>query len=98
MTFLTSIAMMIILIAVNIALICFVISLNMQFYKEKQNYKNTENLLKSEIFDVSKEQTFLANSVKLSEDLDKKMKDSKASLNKKIYGLNYYLFDMIYKK
>ena len=89
---------MIILIAVNIALICFVISLNMQFYKEKQNYKNTENLLKSEIFDVSKEQTFLANSVKLSEDLDKKMKDSKASLNKKIYGLNYYLFDMIYKK
>ena len=98
MTFLTSIAMMIILIAVNIALICFVISLNIQFYKEKQNYKNTENLLKSEIFDVSKEQTFLANSVKLSEDLDKKMKDSKASLNKKIYGLNYYLFDMIYKK
>ena len=98
MTFLTSIVMMIILIAVNIALICFVISLNMQFYKEKQNYKNTENLLKSEIFDVSKEQTFLANSVKLSEDLDKKMKDSKASLNKKIYGLNYYLFDMIYKK
>ena len=90
--------MMIILIAVNIALICFVISLNIQFYKEKQNYKNTENLLKSEIFDVSKEQTFLANSVKLSEDLDKKMKDSKASLNKKIYGLNYYLFDMIYKK
>ena len=98
MTFLTSIVMMIILIAVNIALICFVISLNIQFYKEKQNYKNTENLLKSEIFDVSKEQTFLANSVKLSEDLDKKMKDSKASLNKKIYGLNYYLFDMIYKK
>ena len=98
MTFLTSIAMMIILIAVNIALICFVISLNIQFYKEKQNYKNTENLLKSEIFDVSKEQTFLANSVKLSEDLDKKMKDSKAYLNKKIYGLNYYLFDMIYKK
>ena len=67
-------------------------------YKEKQNDKNTENLLQSELCDVGREQTFLANSVKLSEDLDKKMKDSKASLNKKIYGLNYYLFDMIYKK
>lgn len=89
--------MIIILIAINIALICFVISLNIQFYKEKETYKNNSDLLKKEIFDASKEQTFLVNKTKLSDDLDKSIKESNASLSKKIYGLNYHLFDMIYK-
>ena len=97
MTFLISIAMIIILIAINVALICFVISLNIQFYKEKETYKINSDLLKKEIFDVTKEQTFLVNKTKLSDDLDNSLKESNNSLNKKIYGLNYHLFDMIYK-
>ena len=97
MTFLISIAMIIILIAINVALICFVIALNIQFYKEKETYKNNADLLKREIFDVTKEQTFLVNKAKLSDDMNKVIKESNTSLNKKIYGLNYHLFDMLYK-
>lgn len=90
--------MIIILVVINITLICFVISLNIQFYKEKQNYKITSDLLKAKIFDVSNKQNFLANKVNISEDLSEVIKVSNISLNKKIYRLNYFLFKMLCKK
>ena len=90
--------MIIILIAINIALICFVISLNIQFYKEKERYKNNAAFLNRAVFDVSKEQTFLVKKIQLSDEFDKKIEETNATLSKKIYGLNYHLFDMLYKK
>ena len=95
MTFLISITMIIILIVINIALIFFVISLNIQFYKEKELYKSKSELLKNEVFDVSKKHSLLANKLELSNNLDIKMQQSNASLNKKIYGL-YYYFCLLY--
>ena len=73
MTFLSSTAMIIILLTIILILIFLVVKLNIQFYIEKKSYKIKLCALQDMIIEISKKQLGQAEQLKLSEELELKV-------------------------
>jgi len=89
---------MVIILAIVILLLLFVIVwLNIDFYKEKRNFKHRIETLHQVIAEITSKQRRQQDDIKLSEEFDQTMKSSKSVLSNDIFSLNYELFDMLSK-
>ena len=89
--------MAIFLIVVIALLIGIIIYLNFEFYKEKKHFQAKIETMQQFIIEITQKQSGQNNQVKLSDELNEKLKTSNAVLSHDIFGLNYELFDMLSK-
>ena len=89
--------MVIVLIIIIAILLLAVVYLNIAFYKEKKDFAGKLEALQNIIVAIRQKQLGQNNQIQLSEDLDKKLKMSNATLSDSIYGLTYELFDILSK-
>lgn len=87
--------MIILLIATIAGLMGLIVYLNIQFYKEKEKFRAKIEALHFIIAAISKEQNGQLQQIKLSEDIDRKLKKAKASLSTDIFQLNHDLFEIL---
>jgi len=89
---------MIIILSATIALLVAIIGyLNLQFYREKRAFRIRIEALQFVISEISKKQSGQIDQIKLSEDMESKLKSAKATLSNDIFGLNYELFEILSK-
>ena len=89
--------MVIFLIVVIALLIGIIFYLNLEFYKEKKHFQTKMEMMQQFIIEITQKQSGQNNQVKLSDELNEKLKTSNAVLSHDIFGLNYELFDMLSK-
>lgn len=87
--------MIILLIATIAVLSVLIIYLNVQFYREKEKFKVKIEALHFIIAEISKKQNGQLHQIKLSEDIDRKLKKANASLSTDIFQLNHDLFELL---
>lgn len=85
------------LIAVIVLLVGIIIYLNVVFYKEKRLFKIKLESMQQVILEISKKQSGQLNKIKLSDQLNEKLKSSNVTLSHDIFGLNHELFEMLSK-
>jgi hypothetical protein len=90
-------AIIIILSTITLVLIYVVIKLNIQFYNEKKSFKKKMEILGEIIVQISKDKSGKHNQIKLSEELDRKLKTINTSLGSDIFELNKELFQILSK-
>lgn len=93
----TSNAIIVILTTIILALIYIVIKLNIQFYKEKKSFKKKIEVLGEIIVQISKNKSVKLNKIRLSSELDEKLKTVNAVLSSDILELNQELFEILSK-
>ena len=89
--------MVVVLIVIIALLLVVIVYLNMEFYKEKEVFRNKLAALHNLIVEIRKKQSGKKQQIQLSEELDESLKTSKARLNNAVFGLNYELFDILSK-
>jgi len=90
-------AIIIILTTIILVLIFVVIKLNIQFYNEKKKFQKKIEVLGEIIVQISKDKSGKRNQIKLSEELDSKLKTINTSLGLDIFELNKELFQILSK-
>ena len=97
MGFLTSTIMIVLLVATIVLLVAFIVFLNIRFYKEKNIFKKRIEALQQIIVEISKKQDGQLLQLRLSDEIDDKLKSAKATLSDGIFGLNYEMFEILSK-
>ena len=90
-------AIIVFLTTIILILLFVVIKLNIQFYNEKKNYKKKVEVLGRIIVQISKDKSGKLNQIKLSEELESKLKTIYNSLASDIFELNKELFEILSK-
>jgi hypothetical protein len=89
--------MIIILIAVIVLLLLVIVWLNVEFYKEKRDFRVRLAALQQVIAERRIEQTGQLGQIRLSEEMDQTLKANNSVLSHDIFSLNYELFDLLSK-
>lgn len=89
--------MIVILIAVIVLLIAAIVCLNIAFYKEKRLFKIRLESMRQIIAEITRKQSGQLGQIKLSDELNEKLKAGNVALSQDIFGLNRELFDMLSK-
>jgi len=90
-------AIIVFLTTIILILLFVVIKLNIQFYNEKKNFKKKVEVLGRIIVQISKDKSGKLNQIKLSEELESKLKTIYNSLASDIFELNKELFEILSK-
>ena len=85
------------LIGVIVLLIGIIIYLNVVFYREKRLFKIKLESMQQAVLEISKKHSGQLGKIKLSDQLNEKLKSSNVTLSHDIFGLNHELFDMLSK-
>lgn len=85
------------LIGVIAFLIGVIVYLNIAFYREKRRFSVKIETMQHAIAEITRKQSGQDSRVKLSEELNEKLRSSQATLSQDIFGLNYQLFDLLSK-
>lgn len=85
------------LIAVIVLLIAVIVYLNVEFYKEKRLFKIKIESMHEVIAEISRKQSGQLGKIRLSDELNEKLKKSQVVLSNDIFGLNQELFQMLSK-
>jgi len=88
-------AIIVILTTLILVLIFVVIKLNIQFYREKKSFKKKMEVLGEIIVQISKDKSGKLNKIKLSEELNGKLKTIHTTLGSDIFELNKELFEIL---
>lgn len=97
MTIEISNSIIIILATIILVLVFLIIKLNSQFYNEKNNFKIKMEVLEEIIVLMSKDKSGKLDQIKLSEELESKIRKINASLGSGIFELNKELFEILSK-
>ena len=89
--------MIVFLIAVIVLLIVAIVYLNIAFYKDKRLFKIKLESMHQVIAEITQKQSGQLSKIKLSDELNEKLKASNVVLSNDIFGLNYELFDLLSK-
>ncbi|SDJ15279.1 hypothetical protein [Flavobacterium noncentrifugens] len=89
--------MIVLLIAMIVSLVSVIVFLNVRFYREKKVFKTRIEVLQQIIFEISEKQNGQRIQLRLSDEIDHKLKSAKATLSDDIFGLNYELFEILSK-
>lgn len=89
--------MIVLLIATIVSLVGVIVFLNIRFYREKKVFKTRIEALKQIIFEISKKENGQRIQLKLSDEIDSKLKSAKATLSGDIFELNYEMFEILSK-
>ena len=90
-------AIIVFLTTIILILLFVVIKLNIQFYNEKKNFKKKVEVLGRIIVQISKDKSGKLYQIKLSEELESKLKTIYNSLASDIFELNKELFEILSK-
>ena len=90
-------AIIVFLTTIILILLFVVIKLNIQFHNEKKNFKKKVEVLGRIIVQISKDKSGKLNQIKLSEELESKLKTIYNSLASDIFELNKELFEILSK-
>jgi len=89
--------MIVLLIATIVSLVSLIVYLNIRFYREKKKFKTRIAVLQQIILEISKTRDGQRTQLKLSDEIDSRLKSAKATLSDDIFGLNYELFEILSK-
>ena len=78
-------------------LISAMIYLNIQFTKEKKEFKFKISFLEKIIEEISRSKMINENQLQLNDQLQKSLKEKNTNLNDQIYDLNYEMFEILSK-
>lgn len=85
------------LVSVIVLLMGVIVFLNIQFYKEKQQFRAKIESMHAFIAEITRRQSGQLHKIKLSDALNEKLKSDQAQLNREIFGLNHELFELLSK-
>ncbi|AWA28766.1 hypothetical protein HYN48_00925 [Flavobacterium magnum] len=89
--------MIILLTAVILLLFVAMIYLAVYSHREKKKFSEKIAALEAIIVQITRKQLAQSGQVKLSDDLNERLKKSRVVLNEDIFTLNYELFDLLSK-
>ena len=87
-----------ILIPLTTLFLLLIIYLFSKIQLDRQKFNSRIKILEEFIVQLSKEQKFQSNQLKLSDDLNHKVTHINATLNKDIYEVNFKLFEELYPR
>ncbi len=87
----------ILLLAIMVVLIYVIMTLNIQFYKQKRKFNKKVRVLEEVIVQLSKDKSGKQNQIRHSEELESKLKTIYNSLGTDIFDLNKDLFEILSK-
>ena len=89
--------MVFILMSIIVLLLCIIVYLNVVFYQQKEIFRMRLQTLRKIIAEIDKKHTDQQGQIRLSDELQQTLKESRAILNNDIFDLNYELFDLLSK-
>lgn len=89
--------MVVFLVAIIVLLMGVIVFLNIQFYKEKRQFRTKIESMHTLIAEITRRQSGQLHKIKLSDALNEKLKSDNAVLGQEIFGLHYELFDLLSK-
>ncbi|HQF47472.1 hypothetical protein C3L50_13275 [Flavobacterium alvei] len=90
-------AIIVILTTLILVLIFVIIKLNIQFYREKKSFKKKMKVLGEIIVQISRDKSGKGNQIRLSDELNSKLKAFNSALGSDIFELNKELFEILSK-
>ncbi|MFT3793805.1 hypothetical protein [Flavobacterium sp.] len=89
--------MVVFLVTVIVLLMGVIVFLNIQFYREKRQFRAKIESMHIFIAEITRRQSGQRHKVQLSDALNEKLKSDNAVLSREIFTLNYELFDLLSK-
>jgi len=89
--------MVFILMSIIVFLLCVIVYLNVVFYQQKEIFRMRLQALRKIIAEIDKKHTDQQGQIRLSDELQQTLKESRAVLSNDIFDLNYELFDLLSK-
>jgi predicted Holliday junction resolvase-like endonuclease len=86
---------LILILMLILVLIFVVVNLLIQFYFENRNFIKKTNYLNEVLVQLHKNKSVKLDQIKLSDELDKKLKKSTNTLNSVVFELNTEMFKML---